>query len=133
TLRGDGETGRRGDGGTSGDEEQDLTTSPSHPVSPSDIRVRLTRGDATLRLPLEDYVYGVLAAEGSVETEVEALKALAVAARTYAVHNLRRHARDRFDLCDTTHCQRFVPVRDDSARPDFYELAPQAVRETAGQ
>jgi SpoIID/LytB domain protein len=97
------------------------------------VRVRLSRGDATLRLPLEDYVFGVLAAEGSVETEVEALKALAVAARTYAVHNLGRHARDRFDLCDTTHCQRFVPVRDESARPDFYELARRAVRETAGE
>lgn len=97
------------------------------------VRVRLSRGDATLRLPLEDYVFGVLAAEGSVETEVESLKSLAVAARTYAVHNLRRHARDRFDLCDTTHCQRFVPVRDESARPDFYALARRAVRETAGE
>lgn len=97
------------------------------------VRVRLSRGDATLRLPLEEYVFGVLAAEASVETEVEALKSLAVAARTYAVHNLRRHARDRFDLCDTTHCQRFVPVRDESARPDFYELARRAVRETEGE
>ncbi|HWS88350.1 MAG TPA: SpoIID/LytB domain-containing protein [Pyrinomonadaceae bacterium] len=97
------------------------------------LRVRLARGDATLRLPLEDYVFGVLAAEGSVETEGESLKSLAVAARTYAVHNLRRHARDRFDLCDTTHCQRFVPVRDESVRPDFYELARRAVRETAGE
>jgi SpoIID/LytB domain protein len=97
------------------------------------VRVRLSRGDATLRLPLEDYVFGVLAAEGSVETEPEALKSLAVSARTYAVHNLRRHARDRFDLCDTTHCQRFTPVRDESARPDFYELARRAVRETEGE
>jgi len=133
TLRGEGEKGGQGDGETGGDEEQALSPSPSLPVSPSDIRVRLSRGDATLRLPLEDYVFGVLAAEGSVETELEALKALAVAARTYAVHNLRRHARDHFDLCDTTHCQRFVPVRDESARPDFYELARRAVRETAGE
>ncbi|MET0650680.1 MAG: SpoIID/LytB domain-containing protein [Pyrinomonadaceae bacterium] len=117
--------------GGGGDEE--LAPSPGHPASPSDVRVRLSRGDATLRLQLEDYVFGVLAAEGSVETEAESLKALAVAARTYAVHNLRRHARDRFDLCDTTHCQRFVPVRDESARPDFYELARRAVRETAGE
>jgi SpoIID/LytB domain protein len=97
------------------------------------VRVRLTRGDSTLVLPLEEYVFGVLAAEGSVETEAEALKALAVVARTYALRNLRRHARDRFDLCDTTHCQRFVPVRDESARPEFYELARRAVRETEGE
>ncbi|HKG14887.1 MAG TPA: penicillin-binding transpeptidase domain-containing protein, partial [Pyrinomonadaceae bacterium] len=31
------------------------------------VRVRLTRGDATLSLPVEDYVFGVVAAEGSVE------------------------------------------------------------------
>ena len=97
------------------------------------VRVRLTRGDATLALPVEDYVFGVLAAEGSVESEPEALKALAVVARTYALKNLRRHARDRFDLCDTTHCQRFTLVRDESARPDFYEMARRAVRETAGE
>jgi SpoIID/LytB domain protein len=97
------------------------------------VRVRLTRGDRTLALPLEDYVFGVVATEGSVESEPEALKALAVVARTYALKNLRRHARDRFDLCDTTHCQRFTLVRDESARPDFYELARRAVRETTGE
>jgi stage II sporulation protein D len=97
------------------------------------VRVRLSRADATLSLPLDEYVFGVLAAEGSVETEPEALKALAVIARTYALKNLRRHARDGFDLCDTTHCQRFMPVRDEGARPGFYELVRRAVRETAGE
>jgi SpoIID/LytB domain protein len=97
------------------------------------VHVRLSRGDATLALPLEEYVFGVLAAEGSVEPEAEALKALAVVARTYALKNLRRHARDHFDLCDTTHCQRFAPFVEESARPEFYELARRAVRETAGE
>jgi stage II sporulation protein D len=97
------------------------------------VRVRLSRDDLTLALPLEEYVFGVLAAEGSVETEPEALKALAVVARTYALKNLRRHARDHFDLCDTTHCQRFARVGDESARPEFYALARRAVRETAGE
>lgn len=97
------------------------------------VRVRLSRADATLSLPLDDYVFGVLAAEGSVETEPEALKALAVVARTYALKNLRRHARDGFDLCDSTHCQRFLPVRDESTRPEFYELVRRAVAATAGE
>ncbi|HWW75714.1 MAG TPA: SpoIID/LytB domain-containing protein [Pyrinomonadaceae bacterium] len=97
------------------------------------VRVRLTRGDATLTLGLEDYVFGVVAAEGSVESELESLKALAVVVRSYALRNLHRHARDRFDFCDTTHCQRFVPVRNEAARPEFYELAHRAVRETAGE
>ena len=97
------------------------------------VRVRLTRADATLALRLEDYVFGVLADEASVETEPEALKALAVVVRSYALGNLRRHARDRYDFCDTTHCQRFAPVADEGARPAFYELLRRAVRETAGE
>jgi stage II sporulation protein D len=116
-----------GEAATSSDESSDVAV-----VGPS-VRVRLAREDATLKLALEDYVYGVLAAEGSVEDEPEALKALAVVSRTYALHNLRRHARDRFDLCDSTHCQRYVRVRDEGARPDFYALARRAVRETAGE
>ena len=142
---------RRGDEGTGGqgEEEQDtaatphlpvslsprlpISPSPDLPVSATEVRVRLSRADATISLPLDEYVFGVLAAEGSVETEPEALKALAVIARTYALKNLRRHARDGFDLCDTTHCQRFAPVRDESGRPEFYELVRRAVGETAGE
>ena len=36
----------------------------------------------------------------------EALKAMAVVARTYAIHMRGRHGGEGFDLCDTTHCQR---------------------------
>ncbi|HYH85820.1 MAG TPA: SpoIID/LytB domain-containing protein [Pyrinomonadaceae bacterium] len=135
--QGDGGAGRWGDGetGRRGDEEQDIAASPRLPVSPSEVivRVRLSRGDATLALALDDYIFGVLAAEASVETELESLKALAVVARNYALKNLRRHARDHFDLCDTTHCQRFIPVTNEGARPEFYELVRRAVRETEGE
>ena len=47
-------------------------------------------------------------AEGTVESEPEALKALAIAIRTYALKNSGRHATDGYDFCSTTHCQRFV-------------------------
>jgi stage II sporulation protein D len=97
------------------------------------VRVRLSRAGVVATLALEDYVFGVLAAEGSVEDEAEALKALAVVSRTYALRNLRRHAREHFDLCDTTHCQRYLHVRDPAARPDFYALLARATRETAGE
>ena len=105
----------------------------SSQASTAHVRVRLAREAKTLRLSLEDYVFGVLAAEGSVEDELEALKAQAVVSRTYALRHLNRHARDGYDLCNSTHCQRFVPVRDESARPDFYSLLSRAVEETAGQ
>ena len=56
-------------------------------------------------LPLELYVARVLAGEGEPRAAAAAYEALAVAVRTFALANAGRHARDGFDLCDTTHCQ----------------------------
>jgi SpoIID/LytB domain protein len=97
------------------------------------VRVHMSRADRTLALPLDEYVFGVVAAEGSVEDEFEALKAQTVVSRTYALKNLRRHAREGFDFCSSTHCQRYIAVGDGAARPDFYELLRRAVRETSGE
>ena len=71
-------------------------------------RVRLTAADGggVAQIPLERYVAGVLAGESSVFRSPEALKAMAVAARTYAVRLRGRHAAEGFDFCATTHCQR---------------------------
>ncbi len=74
----------------------------------SEIKVHLVTENVTQELSLEDYVLGVMRAEGSMETEPEALKALAIAVRTYALKNRGRHAKDGYDFCSTTHCQRFV-------------------------
>ena len=60
----------------------------------------------TLDLPLEKYVAAVLAGEASTLRSDEALKAMAVAARTFAVYGRGRHAQEGYDLCGTTHCQR---------------------------
>ena len=66
------------------------------------MRVRIAA--QTVELPRERYVAGVLAGESSVFRSDEALKAMAVAARTYAVRERGRH--EGFDFCATTHCQR---------------------------
>lgn len=54
-------------------------------------------------VPLEEYLYGVLPEEMSYAWPAEALKAQAVAARTFALYNRGKH--DSFDVCATTHCQ----------------------------
>ncbi|HLL72917.1 MAG TPA: SpoIID/LytB domain-containing protein [Pyrinomonadaceae bacterium] len=97
------------------------------------VRVRLANGELTRTLALDDYLFGVLAAESSVEDEFAALKAQAVVSRTYALSNLRRHARDGYDLCTTTHCQRFIQITRENARPDFHELVRRAVADTRGE
>ncbi len=56
-------------------------------------------------LSMEKYLYGVISAEILASSHPEALKAQAVAARTYAMSNLKRHRRAGYDFCSTTHCQ----------------------------
>ena len=89
-------------------DDQAFPASPRLPVSASTIRVHLVTENVTQELPLEDYVLGVMRAEGSMETEPEALKALAIVIRTFALKNRGRHAKDGYDFCSTTHCQRFT-------------------------
>ena len=52
-----------------------------------EIRVLMPNG-SVVKLPLEEYLLGVVAAEMPAEFEVEALKAQAIAARTYAAKRL---------------------------------------------
>lgn len=54
---------------------------------------------------IENYLYGLVPKEMPYSFPLEALKAQAVAARTYAMHNMKKHANEGFNLCDTTHCQ----------------------------
>jgi len=66
-------------------------------------------------MDLENAVASVVAAESLPGSPIEALKAQAVAARSYFVAGKGRH--QEFDFCDTTHCQflRAVPARESPA------------------
>ena len=89
------------------------------------ISVHQVSENITQTIPLEDYVIHVVASEASVEDQPEALKALAITARTYALKNLGRHKEQGYDFCSTTHCQRFESA--------VSRLALNAtVKETAG-
>ncbi len=138
-------THRRDPEQVKGDPDQKLPDSAIRNPQ-SAIKVHLVHDNVTEELSLEDYVLGVLRAEGSMETEPEALKALAIAIRTYALKNRGRHARDGYDFCSTTHCQRFLTSRissprvskgsdDDQALPDGRATATMitAIKATEGQ
>ena len=62
---------------------------------------------AVLRMQVEDYLYGVVAYEMSDSFPVEALKAQAVAARTYAMQRKWSAGKRDYDLVDTTADQVF--------------------------
>jgi stage II sporulation protein D len=78
---------------------------------------------------LEEYLRGVVPAELSPDAfpEKEALKAQAIAARTYAVKRRGQFESDGYDLCATPACQVYRGVS--AERP----LSNAAVAETAGE
>jgi stage II sporulation protein D len=80
-------------------------------AAPVTLKVRLKPAiaNSTIEMPLEKYVAAALAGESSVFRSDEAMKAMAVAARTFAIHLRGRHAKEGYDLCGTTHCQRLEP------------------------
>jgi stage II sporulation protein D len=56
-------------------------------------------------LPLDDYLKGVVPREVMADWPLAVLKAQAIAARTFAIASLKRHAASGFDLCPSDHCQ----------------------------
>lgn len=75
---------------------------------------------------LEEYLYGVVPKEMVYSWGMEALKAQAIAARTYAVRNYGRYEAQGFDLCPTQNCQVYGGMEAENPR------TTQAVDETRG-
>ena len=90
---------------------------------------RLTGENLTVvnYIDLEDYTKGVLPNEMASDWPLEALKAQAVVARTYAVANLNKYRSYGFDLSNDTSSQVYRGLRSAS------EKTNRAVDETAGQ
>ncbi|MFD2368419.1 stage II sporulation protein D [Brevibacillus sp. GCM10020057] len=105
------------------------------------IKVYRTEKKAVETIPLETYVAGVVAAEMPAEFELEALKAQAMAARTYIVRRLSEGKLDDVpqgaQVLDTVQHQVYI---DDSQRRERWkdqyawknQRILQAVQETAG-
>jgi stage II sporulation protein D len=100
----------------------------------------------TISLNLEDYVAGVVAGEMPATFEMEALKAQAVAARTYGISKAVRgeekgNSADHLSapLCDSTHCQVYRSedelreLKGDSWMDDGWKKIKEAVRATDGE
>ena len=66
----------------------------------SNLQVRVKQDDKIIKVNLEDYVVGVLAGEMPIDFEMEALKAQAVAARSYVLKKMSYNNKD-YDVVDT--------------------------------
>ena len=78
-------------------------------------------------VPLDTYVQGVVPAEMPASWSIEAVKAQAVAARTYAAWSRDQRADRYWQICDTSSCQVYGGVGGEVARGN------DAVTATAGQ
>lgn len=96
---------------------------------PGGADIQLMRGSMVVNnlVACEDYLRGVLPEEMPPDWPEDALKAQAVAARTYALKHRGRHEKDGYDLCDTTHCQVYEGLDSATARTD------KAVSDTYGE
>ena len=63
------------------------------------IKVKQTNKNKIIEIDIEDYVRGVLAGEMPISFELEALKAQAVAARTYGLRRISNN--NKYDVVDT--------------------------------
>lgn len=94
-------------------------------------RLRLVRQGSSIMainyVDLEDYLYSVVGAEAVPSWTQEALKAQAVAARTYALYKRNTSKNGLYDLDTTTRTQVYKGLKSE------YTTTHQAVQSSAGQ
>lgn len=102
-----------------------------------EIKLYLSKKDKIIDLKLEDYLVGTVAAEMPASFDLEALKAQAVCARTYAVRKIiTEHSYPMgADLSDDiTCCQAYRPDSEyEKMALKFREKIARAVKETRGE
>ena len=87
-------------------------------------------------LDLEEYVVGVVACEMPASFNEEALKAMAVAARTYALYKMKGNK--EYDLTSTTKDQCYINIEDMKKKwgnsfNKYYKIVSKSVNDTSGE
>ncbi|MEF2968039.1 stage II sporulation protein D [Paenibacillus sp. M1] len=119
-----------------------LEPAEASPADEPEVRVYLTRTGSVETVPLEQYVTGVLAAEMPADFELEALKAQAIAARTFIIRRLAAGDTSgvpgrQADVVDTVDHQAYLSKETlerwaGSGKSEQLAKLEQAVRETRG-
>ncbi len=108
----------------------------------TDILVYDHRADKLITMNLEEYIVGVVSAEMPVAYDLEALKAQAVASRTYTLYSMAHggcHSNPEADVCtNSSCCQAFMTharmqERWGDAYASNYNRIAEAVMHTAGE
>ena len=86
---------------------QETEAAPPAPIENGEdapVSVRLLCGGETQSMPMQEYLVGVVAAEMPASFAPDALKAQAVAARTYAIYCMDSHRHKDADVCASSAC-----------------------------
>ncbi|MDO4562588.1 MAG: stage II sporulation protein D [Clostridia bacterium] len=100
------------------------------------IKVLFTDTNETREVNLEEYLVGVVCAEMPASFETEALRAQAVAARTYCVKKRADNSPHEggADVCSNpSHCKAYTSRENYTGGDENYEKIRAAVRDTAGE
>lgn len=125
---------------------QQISPPPPEQTYNPTIRLYVTSTNQIINISLDDYVKGVVAAEMPAEFHIEALKAQAVAARTYVLKRARISggsgcdSHPLADICDNpAHCQAWLPTATLQSRwgmidfQKYWNKISLAVEETSGK
>lgn len=125
-----------GPSGTKEASEEEMALTDEESIS---VAVMRTKADVVEDVPLENYIVGVVAAEMPVDFELEALKAQALAARTYTVSHLMGNNKEtNYDITDTIQHQVYKNDKElqkqwGSAYEKNMEKIRSAVKATEGE
>ena len=101
-----------------------------------EVEITLQTGNAVQKLPLEEYLVGVVLSEMPMSFEDEALKAQAVAARTFTLRQMEGGKHEAYDLCDQSSCcqawagKEVLKEKLGSSWEEYWDKAEMAVKST---
>ena len=110
-----------------------------HEEQQADMVLRLKTGQEILELPLETYLIGVVLSEMPASFELEALKAQAVAARTFTMRQMENSKHTDCDVCADSSCCQAWSSREAMEEKlgetflQYWQKAQEAVKQTAGE
>lgn len=90
------------------------------------------------KVPLEEYVYGVVSSEMPISFEYEALKAQAVASRTYVMYQMKKNINNKYDVYDSENSQVYMSDVElkskwDDKYVEYSNKIKQVILDTLGQ
>ncbi len=102
------------------------------------VRVYRNKLDRIDKIPIEEYIVGVVSGEMPVSFEIEALKAQAVASRSYVMYQIKRNKNKDYDVVDTVSNQVYLDTNLQKEKwnneyVNNINKVKQAVLDTAGE